>query len=429
MDRVEWGWNRLIGRIGLTSAALVGGVLAAVPVGILAARVLGPSGKGIFDTCRYLTLGLAPVASLGLGAAGVKFIARGQATEGQAGFLILAASVVSLVPSGVASLILVANGVIPTEVGFLAALSVPAAVVAMQGSDLLRGTRRASVPSGDQVADRILIGRSLALLALATMFGLLLRRVEVFVGAWLLAWIVAAVAVLRVGCWRSPIEPINVETLRKLVGFGVAHHVPVTLAPAFLWAGIAGVGLLAGQSEAGLFGTAAAIVDTLLLVGVAVRIVGFPWLQARQDGQVPTAAFVSRVVSTGTLLLSAVAAAVVPWLIPFLYGDVFLEAVSIVWWFLPGVVMVVPAVAITVYLQATDRAARAAWAWFGTVVAYLLWIWLTGAMGGWLVAAGFSLAQVPLLCGLLAMLQASERRSSWLVVKRSDLGYLRRAFQ
>jgi O-antigen/teichoic acid export membrane protein len=305
------------------------------------------------------------------------------------------------------------------------ALSVPAAVVAMQGSDLLRGTRRNVRPSGNQIADRILFARSVLMLVVVVTAGLLVGRVEVFVAGWVVAWIVAAWLIVRVGGWGTAGKALDWGTVGRLVRFGVVQHIPVTLAPVFIWIGIVGVGILAGRAEAGMFGTAAAIVDTLLLVGVAVRLVGFPWLQGSGATSSGVAASMSRVATSAVFSVAVIAATVVPWLIPFAYGPAFGESVRIVWWFLPGVVAAVPAVAVTVFLQATDRAGRAAWVWLGSAVGFVVWVGLAAGSGGWLVAAGFSVIQILLLVALVTLLEQLESSVGWLVVRSSDLTRLR----
>lgn len=393
----------------------------------MVARLLGPDGKGVFDVARYLTLGLAPVVSLGLGAAGVKYVAAGEVSPTDVARLIRLSALAALAPAFGVGWLLVGLDVLPPAVAVLAGLSVAAAVVTMQTSDLLRGTRRSGTPNGDQIADRIILGRSLLLLAVVLAAAVFASRIEVFVAGWLLAWSAAAAVLLGLSEWRTRVDRIDWSKGRLLVRFGVAHHIPVSLTPLFIWVGIAGVGALAGRGEAGLFGTAAAAADTLLLVAVGVRLVAFPWLQTSRENPAATAAFMSRMIVAVLVLLAVAAAAAAPWLIPLLYGEAFAASVEIVWWFLPGVVAAGPAVAMTVFLQSTDRTGRAAWAWIAAVIAFTASVLVVATVGGWAVAATFSTAQIILVIVLFTLLNPAERSGGWLLVKRRDLNQLRRA--
>jgi len=325
-----------------------------VAAGVVAARALGPEGRGLLELGRTLSFALALPAGIGLGRAAVFLRPRGKIGDDG-----LFAAVVGAAATGAAAALLVAGGLLlsgdwhglSTVDIVLVASSIPAITFALQGQAALRGLDRAAW------FRRLLALRDvLFLAALLVAFAL---RVDptAALAAWTAHWLVTAavVAWLLARICGRPAWPRG--AVRLLTVFGASQAVVVLLMQAHFRLDVVALQALAGTDRVGQYAVAFGMAELVTYGGMAVGFALFPRTAASsaEDGRrgAATTAKAVRAAFAFALVVSLALAIAGPTVVRVLFGSEFAAAGTPLRALLPGAV----ALAVLLVLQ-NDLSAR-----------------------------------------------------------------------
>jgi O-antigen/teichoic acid export membrane protein len=321
--------------LGALLAATAFGVIA----GIVAARALGPEGRGLLELGRTLSFVLALPAGIGLGRAAVFLRPRGGMENGA-----VFAAVLGAAGTGGLAAALVAGGLLlsgdwhglgAADV-WLVAGSIPAIAFSLQGQAALRGLGRAAW------FRRLLALRDLAFLAaLAAAFALRVDATAAL-AAWTAHWALTAGAVawlLARACGR-PAWPTGLA--RPLAAFGASQALVVLLLQAHFRLDVVVLQALAGADRVGHYAVAFGMTELLTYGGLAVGFALFPRTAASsaEDARGGAAATVAavRTALAFALAVGLPLAVAGPDLVRILFGPEFAPAGTPLRALIPGAV-------------------------------------------------------------------------------------------
>ncbi len=330
-----------LARQGLgTFAGRLLGFAAGLGASIILARALGPSGKGIYALAVLVAGLLLTFVHAGAGSAAVHHYGKRKLSLAE---IVPALFWLSLV-LGMASvglyvvlspwlLITVLRNVQP-ELALLAVSAVPLGILARYLNYV-------------QLARNQIMGYNIVFVAptLATLLGLgaLMVAGELTAAGAVYVWVasqavqcaVAAALALR-GIplsWRA-----SRSAVRSLLSYGVRVQMVLIANQLHYRGDLLILGFFRPPSEVGLYTIAVGIGTMLAFLPGAVGVVLFRRVSASDE----TASTASAMACRMTLLImvgaAAVMAAVVPWLVPLLYGREFIPSIVGIWALLPGIV-------------------------------------------------------------------------------------------
>lgn len=307
---------------------------------MVAARALGPEGRGVQATAIAVGLIGAQLLNLGLQVANTHLAASGAAP---APALFGNSLVVALGlggPLAAAAWALLAfgpgSGFLPADILALALGWAPLAVAFVLLQSLLLGMRRTRTYNRNEVLLRALYA---ALVCLVVAVGW--RTPQAVLGANVAATVVA-LSVVAVGLLRAGVEcRPSLAHLRAAVGFGVRAYLGALALLLLLRVDLVLVERMLGAEQAGHYSVAVAMADAIGLLPVAVGAVLLPALSARRDAGERLLAARRAAVWTvlATALLCALAAVLARPALVLLFGRSYLPAVPAFWALLPAALL------------------------------------------------------------------------------------------
>lgn len=325
---------RLVGELTFAALALL--------TALMVARDLGPAGKGIVSTLSYLIALVAPACVLGLAEVGVTMTKRREVSDAHAlGALLGTVALTSVM--GAALVVLMVIGEYRAYLGILegatlaAVVSVPCMALFTGLSLLADGRGAVYVSTAAKVVSALVTALAtfvlvwwleLAIAGAITAIGLGFGSGAALAGWWL--W--------RHGGRQRP--RWSASYVRRAVRLGLPVQGSILLFTLASRADLLVVQIISGPAEAGLYSVSLTMGQLASYAPIAVAVAAFP-VAAGLD-RAEAAHFVERIVRAGTAgaLVAAVAlGALLPVLIPALFGASFRDAVVPALILLPAGVM------------------------------------------------------------------------------------------
>jgi O-antigen/teichoic acid export membrane protein len=411
-------WSKVAGNAGFFVAVL------------MLARALGPAGRGTIAFITVTVLVAAKVASLGIGEATSVLVARRPEVRGA-----LLSNAVAFMVGGAA---------------VAAAVACAALVVLGEAGPAGIGAPELAVIAGATLVSAAGDAGYMSLLGMDR-----LRSIAVVTASasWLyplfliVLWSTAGLTVLRAALAWTAAESIRALAYLSQATRGVAFSRPDRglLAEAMrfgsrAWAGSLArflnfrtdqllMGFLASEAALGVYAVAVNASEVLLYLPAAMATALLP-AAARADGTLRTEqalrAFRSAAIVTGAAAIAA--AAVGPWLLPFVFGGEFEASVTPFLWLLPGAIGFA---ATAVFSYALVAASKPGSSSIGPVVALVVGVVLDLVLIPRFGAAGAAAAaSAAFLAGGSAALYVFRRRDAFawrslLLPRRSDLAVFR----
>jgi O-antigen/teichoic acid export membrane protein/GT2 family glycosyltransferase len=364
-----------------TFVAIVIGTTLVVIGGIVAARVLGPDGRGLFELGRTLPFAVGVPAGLGAGGAAVFLRARGAISREN----LFGAAFISLAAGSVMGVVLAAvllpgswHDLTDLQV-IVSCASVPLISFYLEGQSALRGIAHMAA------FRRALIAVELLFVVFICSFLAVSPTLTAALVAWTVSWALGAVWVALL-LWRSCGGPrVPTKALRTIAAIGLPQALVALLAQTNLRLDVVVLQALKGSDEVGQFAVAFGAATVITYGGTAIGLMLFPRTAERSGADPAGGAATTAVAVRSALALSLAGAAVLalagPAVIELLMGSAYAPAGTPLRILLPGAV----AAAVLIVLQ-NDLAGRGRF-------------WLVVGIVGTAVAghAALALALVPAL--------------------------------
>ena len=324
--------------VSLTFGARVLGLFVTILASIIAARVLGPSGKGALAVTGLITSLAVQFGDLGFHASTTYFAARQPSALRRVATLSLWAGLwMGVLLSG---FVLVAAWLFPTSLGeipeaylFIPVVAIPFSLLSLYFQNLLLGMHRVFAFN---VVD--LVGKGVGLLATI----LVLHVLQYGVWELLVAGLVISAGGSLVTMWmvfrKAPLLlRIDLNLGRDMLRYGMKFYLACLCAYLVIRIDLLMVNYFSGMTEAGIYSVAVGFADLLYMLPIAIGTILFPRIAKDQTGAVDFTLMVCRFAA---LLMGAVCLAtalLAQPLILLLYGSAFANAVRPLIWLLPGV--------------------------------------------------------------------------------------------
>ena len=340
----------------LTLASRVIVFALSLGAGVILARALGPSGRGIYALALAAPSALVLFANLGVSNALVYHLARRTFPIDQ---LIGQVLVLSLVLGGIATVVLlgalalfgrVALPGVPLELVVIAGVSIPLGLLfyyclaVTQGLEKFREFNVIYILNG--VASVVLI------LPLLVMFG----NVTLAVAAWSLRWIVTTVVGLVFLAKRGRLNlRFNRKVSSALMRFGLVGYLSYLMSFLNFRLDNFLVNIFRDPTEVGYYAVAVSMAETIWYISTAASTVLAPRVAADAVNSDETTGRVSRIVGLTSLLAAIVLALAAPLLVRILFGASFQPSVVGIWLLLPGVVTLSVSRVLSSYLLGKNK--------------------------------------------------------------------------
>ncbi|RKN45478.1 O-antigen ligase family protein [Micromonospora endolithica] len=345
-----------------TAGTRVGTLLVSLVAGVLAARALGPHGRGLLAVAIASSAVFGTMFAVGLDTANLRLAGRSPQMHRYAA----RTSVRYALPAGAGAAALWALaghlGGAPLRLGldqatFLLALALcPIVLLATLLGAAEIGRGRASTYNLTTIGSVLIyLGGLAALVALDR------ATPATVLGAYLGGQLTGVAVLMRQLTGGRGLEPPAPAARREywssarrgfapnLAHFGMVRlQVPV-------------IQVLVGATAVGVYSVALALAETLLIVPIALSLILVPTVANGHADWHQVARLAVRS-SAVTVLVAVALAGAGSYLVPALYGESFAPAVPVLWALLPGLVVFAAARVAQSYLTATDRPA-------GTLVA------------------------------------------------------------
>lgn len=316
----------LIGQIGSAAGSML--------VGVLIARLLGPSAKGTLSIIQQFVAVLVVFLGFGIGTANVYFIASNKVTIGHAvgnSFALLGIST-GLASGLIALYFTITNVHASWLLWVLATLSFGAGCSLMLFSGVLMGMQGNRRPA---IANTISAFSSLTTVVVATLFGHL--SVELVIGATLVgngAGLCYLLAPLM--ATRDDIT-VSLDSFKHMFSYALKGYVSELAGYVHLRLDVLVLGAMLGTTAAGLFSVGVSFAELIWFIPGALGVAVISAASRLHHGSKrDVSAFASRI-STLLVVLSALALClIVPWLLPLLFGQTFSPSVWVFFALLPG---------------------------------------------------------------------------------------------
>jgi O-antigen/teichoic acid export membrane protein len=405
---VSIGKNTVVGMA--TDAAVFG---LGVVVSVALRRGLGAEGSGVYSLLTITNVLLASVFHLSLGIACSTLLARGRYRLGEVnGVAVTMALALGLGCLGLVSLVFpFLQGNVFEGVAFwqlLVALAlVPSTMYQIYWNSMMMGTGRVILLNKLNLGVNIF---SAVLMVLVV--GILKAGIPGFLAVWSSSALGGALVALALALRLDGIKwPPGRQTLREMVGFGIRGHGANIAHQLFLRFDVYTVNAMLNTRAVGLYTLATSLVEKLGVPVNAVYAASMSKIaQLPRDESALLTAKVSRAAVLIMLSLAIPFALVSPWLVPFMYGTEFEEAVLPLLLLLPGVIAFAVMLVVNNYIlgQMQRPGLLSVIAWLELVIAVPLYL----GMIGWLGIVGASIAStVTYLVAMLGTLYVFSRDS------------------
>jgi O-antigen/teichoic acid export membrane protein len=401
----------------MTLAARTFAMIGPLGVGILTARVLGPEDRGRYFFIISVSLIAVQLAGLGLHASNSYLVATRRHLLGR---LVVNSLVVAALIGPLATLLVVGVALAPELLGrvgvnrtgstaLMALLIAPLSLSVLYLTNIAVGVGRVRLFNG--------------LTLLSSVLALLGAVVATVVGGGLLAYLVAATTAVALTAGTglvlllrgNPTElAFDVELFRE----GIAYALRAYLAGLFCFLQLR-VGVIALQYNAtfddlGQFSIAAQITDALVIVPSTVSLLLFPSLvRTHSDGRWQATQMTLKRVGLFMLALSALLAAIVPYVIPLIFGRAYDGAIWLTIALLPSVLLVSLQSVLSQFIAAEGFPWGQVRAWvIGFLLAAILSFALTGHYAGYGVVTGLIVSNLVVFLLLLRETRIIQARRS-----------------
>jgi len=324
--------------------------------GVILARTLGPTGRGIYSLALLAPSALLLVANLGVSNALVYHLARRTFPIDQ---LIGQVLVLALVLGGVttAALIiamalfghLVLPGVSPQLV-VIAGLSIPLGLFFYYATAFAQGIEKFGAYNLQYIVNGA--ATVLFLLPLFVLGG----NVTLAVSAWSLSWVVATITGIIFLARQGRLNlRFNRGVTRALMRFGLVGYLSYLMSFLNFRLDALLVNIFRNATEVGFYAVAVSMAETIWYIANAASTVLAPRVASAQSTSDETTGRVSRVVGSTSLLAAILLALAAPLMVRILFGTAFQSSVAAVWLLLPGVVTLSVSRVLSSYLLGRNK--------------------------------------------------------------------------
>ena len=341
----------------VTLASRVAVFLLSLATGVVLARALGPSGRGLYALALLLPSVLVLVANLGVSNALVYYLARrtypndtmvGQTISlalmlGVAAAALLVALMAlagnALLPGVPARLVLIAGAAIPLSLCFYFSLSFSQGMQAFWAFNSL-----------------YLLNAAAVLVLLGGLF-FFPGSVTAAVVAWSLSWVpTAGLAVYWLSRWGRLNMRFDPATSKQLVRFGMIGYLSWLSQYFNLRLDTFLVNIFKNSTQVGFYAVAVSLTETIWYVSTSASTVLAPRVASGEAADQDSATGrVSRTVFGISLVAAIGLAALAPLIVRILFGSRFAPSVPAIWLLLPGVCMLGVSRVLGSYLLGRNR--------------------------------------------------------------------------
>jgi O-antigen/teichoic acid export membrane protein len=397
--------------VALSLATRAVTIAAGVITSILTARVLGVAGRGEYFYIITLASMVVQFGHLGLVSSNTYRLAKDHTLLPRLAANSMWVSCIAGTCTAFVVLLLVAGWNV-TKWGeshaWLLLVMGPAMLYSLLASNLLIGLARIRQYNIFQIVSacfQLTVSSMAAWMSWAVAGFLTASTLTAAAAALALIWFLARLHSFR---WR-----FDRELFGSQLGYAGRAYVVMLLAYGVSRVGVLFLSHYAGKSEIGIYSVAVQFVDVLVVLPSTTAMVLFPNLvKSDIEGQYAHALAVTW--KTGLLMLALCLSIGVAtyWLVPMLFGDAFAPAVYVLWWMLPGVLVLSITTIISQYLAAQGMP----WGYVLAWIAGLLFLVVScqqlvpqwGAKGA---AMGLSLTYILLGCILFAFAHMHHRKA------------------
>jgi len=306
---------------------------------ILVARILGPSGKGVYSTALTVMEIAMFVGALGIAKAATYLLARGEATKGVRETALAMTLANGIALTGVLALfiLLATPTLLPGVPQTVLLLALPIPLLTLLRSTwegFLRAEQRNHTING------IGLAFSASFLLGVVAAALLRVGVNTVVGLRTLTALLAAALVFAVVCRQAGLRMrMDRRIVRRLLVLGVPYAIVSLAQKLNLDADILIIQAYMSNQDVGWYSVSAAVAEMLLYLPVAVGFVLFPRTAAAEAGDASRdAATMQRWTFTLTLCAGVVLVVIAAPLVALAYGPDFAPAAGPLRILVPGII-------------------------------------------------------------------------------------------
>lgn len=323
-----------------TFLARILGFACATGASIMLARLLGPSGKGVYALAVLAADLLLAFVHAGVGSAAVHDYGKGRLTlrEIVPAFFWLSAG---LGLGSIAAYLLAAPWLqrtvlreVPPGLALAAVMTVPVGILAKYLNYLQLARNRIAEYNWVYVSPNLVAVLGLAVLAAAGKLSVA-TAVCVWIASQVVQTVVAAALALR-GVkltWR-----LKASAARSLLSYGMRVQMVMIANQLHYRGDLLLLGYFRNSAQVGLYTIAVGIGSLLTFLPESIGVVLFRRVSADAADRSEVSAIAGRLTLVIMLVAAGVAALAAPWLVPLVYGSKFVPSVAGVWALLPGIV-------------------------------------------------------------------------------------------
>jgi O-antigen/teichoic acid export membrane protein len=320
----------------LTFGSKIVFIAVGVAAGIIVARTLGPSGRGVLAVASALVLTLTQLGTLGLVAANPYFLARERTPTSRlvtnslwfsAGLGVLLIGIGVLFKVGFPG---ATHGLGWTEAA-VALAAIPAMLAAQLLQGLLLGEGRMVAYNSVDLSNSVIVLGVLSVGLLALGFGVLQVLIVITLAAYLSSLL--AIVLLRAHLRLDP-RP-HPQLAWAMLRYGLRIYIATVLAFLVIRLDVFLVNGYLGTEQAGIYSVVANLAEMMYLLPTVVGLNLFP--RVARGASVEFTASVFRIMA---VLYGGLCLVTIPLIAPgirILYGPQFADAVGLYYWILPGV--------------------------------------------------------------------------------------------
>lgn len=346
-----------------TFVARVISFLLSIIITIIIARILGPTGKGIWAALVLVPTMTYALLNLGIESSNVYFLGRRKYSINQ---IITNSFQIAFVVLLIIFFIYFVGferiynflagkypGFTPRHL-YLMPLALPFVFIFNYMNGVLQGKERIYAANIISVISQLftIIGILIALLVFKLN---LLGLVYVYLGVR----VINTIIILSVVREKESIKPklsINSNLLKDSLKYGVKSYLASGLEMLNFRADVFLIYAFLGPRPLGFYTVAVAISEIIWFVSHSVAFPLFPRISSLgKEASKSLVIKTSRIVFWLSLLSSILLAGVVYWLIPILFGQSFIPSVKIVYFLLPGILLFSPVMTISTYFRGIGR--------------------------------------------------------------------------
>lgn len=316
------------------------GFFCAAGVSIMLARLLGPSGKGVYALAVLVADLLLAFVHAGVGSAAVHDYGKGRLTlrEIVPAFFWLA---IVLGMASIAAYALAAPWLqrtvlrdVPPLLAFAAVLTIPVGILARYLNYLQLARNRVAGYNWVYISPNLA-----ALLGLAALTLLGKLSVATAVYAWVASHLAQAVLAAALALRGVEITGrLKASAARSLLSYGMRVQMVMIANQLHYRGDLLLLGYFTDPAQVGLYTIAVGIGSLLTFLPESIGVVLFRRVSAETGDRSEVSAMASRLTLTATLAAAGLAALTAPWLVPLVYGPKFAPSVAGIWALLPGIV-------------------------------------------------------------------------------------------